>query len=264
VFDGVIPEPTDHTFAECLSFARQGNYDIIIGVGGGSAIDVAKTVGILFEVRRRATGLRRAPTGQGKPIPGMGIPVIACPTTAEPGPRSRRPPSSPSRNSSSRRGFRAPTSGRSCRWSTRVCASAAAQGDRLHGHGRPVPRHRKLCDQAIRPEGHAGRPAKRPVYGGCNPLSDAIALQAIELVSSHLRRACDNGEDLEARWGMSLGSLMAGIAFTNSGLGLVHAIALSLGGSIPSLTARRWPSSCRPSWNSMHLATSQNSSRLPR
>jgi alcohol dehydrogenase class IV len=76
-------------------------------------------------------------------------------------------------------------------------------------------------------------PAKRPVYGGCNPLSDAIALRAVQLVSTYLRRACDNGEDLEARWGMSLGSLMAGIAFTNSGLGLVHAIALSLGGKHP-------------------------------
>ena len=82
VFDGVIPEPTDHTFAECLSFARQGNYDIIIGVGGGSAIDVAKTVGILLKFGGELLDYVAPPTGQGKPISGMGIPVIACPTTA--------------------------------------------------------------------------------------------------------------------------------------------------------------------------------------
>ena len=64
VFDGVIPEPTDHTFTECLSFARQGSYDIIIGVGGGSAIDVAKTVGILLKFGGELLDYVAPPTGQ--------------------------------------------------------------------------------------------------------------------------------------------------------------------------------------------------------
>ena len=82
VFDAVIPEPTDHTFSECLAFAKQDTYDIIIGVGGGSAIDVAKTVGILLKYGGDLLDYVAPPTGRGKPIPGMGVPVIACPTTA--------------------------------------------------------------------------------------------------------------------------------------------------------------------------------------
>lgn len=63
-----------------------------------------------------------------------------------------------------------------------------------------------------------------------NHITDAVAIHAIKLISKYLRRAVANGEDLEAREGMAYGSLLAGMAFNNAGLGYVHAMAHQLGG----------------------------------
>ncbi len=63
-----------------------------------------------------------------------------------------------------------------------------------------------------------------------NPITDAVAIHAIKLISKFLRRAVANGTDLEAREGMAYGSLLAGMAFNNAGLGYVHAMAHQLGG----------------------------------
>ena len=234
VFDGVISEPTDHTFTECLSFARQGSYDIIIGVGGGSAIDVAKTVGILLKFGGELLDYVAPPTGQGKPIPGAGIPVIACPTTAGTGAEVSPAAVISFKELKLKAGISSPYQRPilalvdPC-----LCVSMPPKVTAFTGMDALCHAIESYVTRRYDRKAMPDAPAKRPVYGGCNPLSDAIALRAIELVSGHLRRACDNGEDLEARWGMSLGSLMAGIAFTNSGLGLVHAIALSLGGKYP-------------------------------
>lgn len=63
-----------------------------------------------------------------------------------------------------------------------------------------------------------------------NHITDAVAIHAIKLIGKYLRRAVANGEDLEAREGMAYGSLLAGMAFNNAGLGYVHAMAHQLGG----------------------------------
>ena len=63
-----------------------------------------------------------------------------------------------------------------------------------------------------------------------NPITDALSLKAIKLVSDNLRRAVAYGEDIEAREAMAYASVMAGMAFNNAGLGYVHAMAHQLGG----------------------------------
>jgi 1,3-propanediol dehydrogenase len=63
-----------------------------------------------------------------------------------------------------------------------------------------------------------------------NPATDAVAIHAIKLIGKYLRRAVANGADIEAREGMAYGSLLAGMAFNNAGLGYVHAMAHQLGG----------------------------------
>lgn len=62
-----------------------------------------------------------------------------------------------------------------------------------------------------------------------NPMTDGLALTAIKMISDNLRLACANGENLEARGNMAMASLIAGVAFTNAGLGAVHAIAHPVG-----------------------------------
>ncbi len=63
-----------------------------------------------------------------------------------------------------------------------------------------------------------------------NPVSDAFARSAISLIAANLETACDNGSDADARTALALGSLMAGAAFSNAMVGIVHAIGHSLGG----------------------------------
>jgi alcohol dehydrogenase class IV len=63
-----------------------------------------------------------------------------------------------------------------------------------------------------------------------NPMTDAYALKAIECISRNLLPAYANGDNLEAREQMLMGSLLAGIAFTNSALGAVHAFSETVGG----------------------------------
>jgi alcohol dehydrogenase class IV len=68
---------------------------------------------------------------------------------------------------------------------------------------------------------------------GANPVTGAIAIKGVELAGKHLRRAFENGKDVEAREGMSLAALFSGIALTNAGLGAVHGFAAPLGANFP-------------------------------
>lgn len=65
---------------------------------------------------------------------------------------------------------------------------------------------------------------------GAFELSDAIAYKSIELIGRYIERAVENGADLEARSGMGWGSFVAGLCYSNAGLGIVHSMAHQLGG----------------------------------
>jgi alcohol dehydrogenase class IV len=72
---------------------------------------------------------------------------------------------------------------------------------------------------------------ERTVYQGKHPLGDCLAERAIALVGSCLRRAVADGKDLEAREGMALAATLAGLAFSNVGVALVHALEYPVGGA---------------------------------
>ena len=83
VYDRVRVEPTDESFQDAIAFARQGSYDGIVAVGGGSTIDTAKAVN-LYVTYPPADFLDyvNPPIGKGLPVPGPLKPLIAIPTTA--------------------------------------------------------------------------------------------------------------------------------------------------------------------------------------
>src|SRR5207247_201069 len=73
---------------------------------------------------------------------------------------------------------------------------------------------------------------EKSVYQGKNPMADAMAEKAIRLVGRFLKRAVKDGNDLEARDGMALAATLAGLAFSNAGVALVHAMEYPVGGAV--------------------------------
>lgn len=231
VYADVEPDPDITLFEDALEYAGSVDPDLIVGVGGGSCIDVAKTTSVILDHDGDIREYIAPPTGDGEPIQRSGVPIVAVPTTAGTG--SETSPVSvislPEENLkvgiSSR--FQYPDLAvvdPELTVSLPPGPTAASGMDALC-HAIEAYTTRRFSAKA-RPN----RAANRPDYGGRTPVTDAFALRAIDLVSDNLRRAVNTGEDLQARRNMSLASFLAGVAFTNAGLGATHALALSVAG----------------------------------
>ena len=82
VFDGGEPDPDVGVFEAAIAEAEAVDPDLLVGVGGGSAMDVAKTTSVVAEHGGDVLDYVAEPTGEGLPVPGPGIPTVAVPTTA--------------------------------------------------------------------------------------------------------------------------------------------------------------------------------------
>lgn len=231
VFADVEPDPSAAVFEAAVDFARDVDPDVVIGVGGGSSIDVAKTTSIVFEHGGEIMDYVAPPTGEGKPVPGEGLPTVAIPTTAGTGSET----SPVSVISLPDRRLKVGIS------SKHQYPNLALVDPALTVSLPPGPTASSGMDalshaiEAYTTRGYdmkerAGSPAERPDYDGRTLLTDQLALQAIELIGDNLRQAVNNGSDVTARRNMSMASLLAGIAFTNAGLGATHAIAYPVAG----------------------------------
>jgi len=230
VYDEVKPDPDADTFRDAVAVAREVDPDLLVAVGGGSVIDVTKTTSILAEYGGELLEYVAPPTGEGRQIPGDGIPTVAVPTTAGTG--SETSPVSvislPDQNM--KVGISSP---HQCPDVALVdplltvslpSRPTAASGMDALCHAIEAFTTRRY-DVNERPE----RPEDRPDYGGRTRVTDMFAREAIELIGGSLRRAVNAGTDVEARRDMALGSLLAGVAFTNAGLGATHAMAMTVG-----------------------------------
>lgn len=207
VYDGVGGEPTLDMVEEGLALAKRGGPQVVIGLGGGSAMDTAKAIAGLFLQPGKPQEYHR-----GRPVEGPGLPFIAVPTTAGTGTEVTKNAVLIDRE----RGVK--SSIRSEGW----FAKAALVDPELT---LPLPPSvtastgsDALC-QAI----------ESYVSIGAMPATDALATKAIALIGRSLVRAHHHGQDIEARSDMLYGSLLAGMALANARLGGVHGIAHPLG-----------------------------------
>ena len=231
IFADVEPDPAADVFESAVSYARDVRPDVIVGVGGGSSIDVAKTTGVVYRHGGDIVDYVASPTGAGKSVPGPSLPVIAVPTTAGTGSET----SPVSVVSFPDQKLKVGISSRHQHPELALVDPAltvslppgptAASGMDALSHAVESYTTRRY-DAKERPE----VPADRPDYNGRSILTDQLAKRSIDLIGDNLRRAVNNGSDLEARRNMSLASLMAGMAFTNAGLGVAHAMAYPVAG----------------------------------
>ncbi len=208
VFDETVPNPTDTNVHDGLKVFQQNGCDMIVSLGGGSAHDCAKGIGIV------ATngGNIRDYEGIDKSSKAM-PPFIAVNTTA--GTASEMTRFCIITNTS--------TKVKMAIVDWRVTPNVAIN-DPLLMMGMPPGLTAATGMDALT---HA---VEAYVSTIATPVTDACALKAIELISENLRAAVANGADVEARDKMAYAEYLAGMAFNNASLGHVHAMAHQLGG----------------------------------
>jgi alcohol dehydrogenase len=225
-FPGGEPEPSLRAADACIAAARAFRPDVLVAVGGGSNMDLAKITATVLS----QGGTPRDYIGDDK-IPGPILPLICVPTTAGTG--------------------------------SEVTAAAVLTDSDNHMKvgvlGNPLrPRvaivdplmtvscpPKVTADSGIDALTHAVEaytavdnaefplpPGERTVYQGRHPLGDVLAEKALALIGQFLRRAVEDGNDLEARDGMALAATLAGLSFSNVGVAAVHAMEYPVGGAV--------------------------------
>lgn len=227
VWDGVTSDPAVASYESCYSFAQSMDFDIVIALGGGSSIDIAKALSSLLKYGGEVKDYIRAPTGGGKKFPGAGLPTLAIPTTSGTGAEVSHSSVVGLPDENVKIGMSVQPADTIITdpllTVTLPRKSTAATGMDALSHAIEAFESKRF-DQFPMEED----PSARSMYSAC-PLTDEFAAKAIKLVSKYLRRAVNKPHDLKAREGMSLASLSAGLAFGNAGVTAVHAIAHTLG-----------------------------------
>jgi alcohol dehydrogenase len=207
VYDRVKPDSGSQLIDAAAAELKQSGAGVVIGMGGGSSLDTAKAVAALATNPGSCldyVGLHKV---HNKPLP-----TIAIPTTAG-------------------------TGSEVTLWSV---FTDDAKGLKVAIGGFLLYPSLALCD----PELTIELPAQLTASTGmdalahaiecytntaCQPISGALALEAVRLIGKYLRSAVLNGRNREARYAMMLASTMAGIAMNPTRLGLAHALAMPLG-----------------------------------
>jgi len=209
VFARVEPEPMNATVDACVVSARQAGAQVIIGIGGGSPLDVAKAAAGIFTLGGK---IEEYQPPAGKPIDRPALPFIGIPTTAGTAAEITQNTVIHSPKLKLKIGMRSP------HW----VAQAAIIDPALTDSMPPELTARTGADALTHAlEGYVSRRA--------TPVTDALALKAMELVGRYLARAVEDGADTEARDGMALASMTAGMAFANTGCGAAHSVGHALG-----------------------------------
>ena len=222
VYDRTQPDLPLESLADCLHDSSSFSPQLVIGIGGGSCMDMAKAVALLLRHGGRAQDYY----GEYK-VPGPVLPVIAVPTTAGTGSEVTPVAVVADQERNMKVGIASPhliPSVAVCdpelTLSCPATLTAYSAGDALT---HAVESYTAL---ARTPEPEL---TQQHVFVGKNALSDHFALLAISSIWKGLRRAYTNGRDLEAREYLMLGSLAAGCAFGTSGTAAAHAIQYPVG-----------------------------------
>ncbi|MGB3206793.1 MAG: iron-containing alcohol dehydrogenase [Crinalium sp.] len=210
-------EPTTSEIDRICAEYRQSAIDVVVGIGGGSAIDAGKAIAAMLP---HNNSIFDHLEGVGRNIPhsGVKVPYIAIPTTSGTG--------------------------------GEVTKNAVISEVGENGYKKSL-RHDNFIPDAVIVDGKLLTSCPRHITAACgmdaftqllepylsptaSPLTDAIALSGLEAIADNLLLACGEGaEDVSVRESMAYASLCSGIALANAGLGIVHGLASPIGGFFP-------------------------------
>jgi alcohol dehydrogenase class IV len=206
IFDGVEPEPPARVVDACVQQIHEGKHDIVIGIGGGSSMDVTKSAATVAMVGGKVLdyiGLEQ--------LRGRGLPKVLIPTTAGTGSEVTKITVVTDEAENDKK----------------VVNSEALLGnvaivDPMLTLSMPP---KVTADTGMDALVHA---TETYVSRSATPFSDILAIEAIRLISRNLPIAYREPGNREARFNMSLAATVAGMAFSSGGLGAVHALAYVL------------------------------------
>ncbi|WP_277185630.1 iron-containing alcohol dehydrogenase [Caballeronia sp. BR00000012568055] len=208
VIDDVIADPPDHVVLDATARAKASGAEIVVGLGGGSSMDVAKLIAVLCASAQPLTKMY----GVGNVI-GPRLPLVLMPTTAGTGSEVTAI-SIVTTGETTKSGVVSP-----------ILYPDLALLDAELTLGLPA--------QATAATGIDAMVHAIEAYTSArlkNPLSDMLAKEALRLLYANLLPACRDGQDRVAREAMLLGATLAGQAFSNAPVAAVHALAYPLGG----------------------------------
>ncbi len=219
VFPDGRPEIDIKTISDAAESARQFSPDVIVGVGGGSNLDLGKCVAILL----RYPGPLQKYYGENA-VPGAVVDVIAIPTTSGTGsevspvavvadPDRFMKVGIASRRITPKWALVDPSLTVSCPPHVTAHSGMDALSHAIESFCARIPTDR----------------SPRAIFVGKNPISDSLAKQAIQLIAGSLAKAVSEPGNKEAREDMALASLSAGMAFSNAGTAAVHALQYPVG-----------------------------------
>lgn len=226
-------EPEDTMVLEAFQAIREKTIDGFISIGGGSTIDTAKMLNLLYSYPRDLLDYVNKPIGQGIGPSGPLKPHIAVPTTAGTGSES----TSIAILDISAIKVKSGISHRYLRPEVAVIdplntlslppmVTASAGLDVLNHAIESFTAHPYTARIKVKD------PANRPVYVGATPIGDIFAIQAVGWVHHFIRRAVAQPYDIEARYYMMLGASIAGIGFGHAGVHIPHAMGYPIAGMV--------------------------------
>ena len=209
LFDGVVADPPVSVVEAALADAREAAVDGVIGFGGGSSMDVAKLIALLIGGGERLDDVYGV--GQAK---GTRLPLIQIPTTAGTG-SEVTPISIITVGETEKKGVVAPQL---------LPDIALLDAELTLGLPAHVTAATGIDAMVHAIESYTSASANN------NPVSKALAREALRLLGAHIESAVKDGTNVKARSDMLLGAMLAGQAFANSPVAAVHALAYPIGG----------------------------------
>ena len=213
LFNQVEANPPVRVVNEGTKVYKDNNCDGLVAVGGGSSMDTAKAIGV--EVAHNGSVLEYEAADGKKPLENRIPPLTTIPTTAG-------------------------TGSEVTQWAV---ITDEKREFKFNTGGPLIAAHLTIID----PELHTSMPPHITAMTGIDalshaiecytmkyaqPVTDAVALMAIEYVANYARRAYADGADIEARYGMAQAAMLAGLSYGSESAGAAHAMAQTLGGII--------------------------------
>ncbi|MFB3089657.1 MAG: hydroxyacid-oxoacid transhydrogenase [Acidiferrobacterales bacterium] len=242
VYSEVRIEPTDRSVLAAADFLKDGNFDGVVSVGGGSVIDTAKGGMVYALYPSSFSTYFPPPAGDGQPVPGRVLPHLACPTTSGTG--SEVTGLSVILFESLHTKFVLGSRyilpdeaiiDPACT-ATLPSMVVASSGLDLLSHAIECYTARAYTRWA-----KVAAPGARPMIQGANPWSDLHAREALRIVGEYLERGVTDASDHEARDNLSWAASLAGMAFGNCGTHLPHALSYAVSQGARDFQAKGYP-----------------------